>query len=203
MTPRIWFRPIMVITFVLFCILFTILIVNTELERYRIIISVTLLYWSYLFMKKIYYHYQKTKFHTKDVRSKNTQLNHMRRSSIWKLSHFELHRKALRISYLSFTSWWLNQQNNNNLNVGLTPPPPHPPLLTRYVLNERTYTEHSTRLNYSKILLLFQNTSHIFTLSANDTYSFQNLSILVTRHILLGNLFVFHCCTLIPEVSTP
>merc|ERR1719489_415514 len=38
----------------------------------------------------------------------------MRRSSIWKISHFELHRKALRISYLSFTSWWLNKQDNNN-----------------------------------------------------------------------------------------
>ena len=37
----------------------------------------------------------------------------MRRFSTWKLSHFELHRKALRILYLNFTAWWLNQQDNN------------------------------------------------------------------------------------------
>ena len=40
----------------------------------------------------------------------------MRRSSIWKLSHFEFHQKALRISFLSFKAWWLNQQDNNNNN---------------------------------------------------------------------------------------
>ena len=62
---------------------------------------------------------KKTKFHNTDVvRSKNTKLNHMRRSSIWKLPHFELRRKALRISYVSFTAWWLKQQdNNNNSNI--------------------------------------------------------------------------------------
>ena len=69
--------------------------------------------------KKIYIPLiKKTKLHNKDVvRSKNSQLNHMRRSSIWKLSHFELHWKELRISFLSFTAWWLNQQVNNNNNI--------------------------------------------------------------------------------------
>ena len=38
----------------------------------------------------------------------------MRISSILKLSHFQLHRKALRISHFSFTAWGLNQQDNNN-----------------------------------------------------------------------------------------
>ena len=115
MFPKIWFRPIMNITIALFCILFTILTVNTELEHYPSIISVKLLYWSYLVLKKkIYIIMKKKKFHNKYVRSKNTQLNHMRRSSIWTLSHFELNRKALRISYLSFTASWLNQQFNNN-----------------------------------------------------------------------------------------
>ena len=67
MTPKIRFRPIMVITFVIFCILFTILIVNTELEHYPLIINV-MLYWSYLFMKKKYLILmKKTKFHDKDV----------------------------------------------------------------------------------------------------------------------------------------
>ena len=46
----------------------------------------------------------------------------MRRPTIWKLSHFELHRNALRISYLSFASWWLKQQDNNNNNQGVTNP---------------------------------------------------------------------------------
>ena len=40
----------------------------------------------------------------------------MQRSSIWKISQFELHRKALRISYLSFKSWWLNKQDDSNNN---------------------------------------------------------------------------------------
>ena len=44
------------------------------------------------------------------------QLNHMWRSPIWKLSYVKLHRKALRISYLSFTAWWLNKQDNINNN---------------------------------------------------------------------------------------
>ena len=52
----------------------------------------------------------KTKSHNKDV---------VRPKNIWKLSNFELHRKALRISYLSFTAWWLNQQDNNNNNKTL------------------------------------------------------------------------------------
>ena len=62
------------ITFVLFCVLFTILIVNTELEYYPILIIVTLLYCSNLVMKrKIYYYDKKTKFYNKDVvRLKNT-----------------------------------------------------------------------------------------------------------------------------------
>jgi len=116
MTPKLWFRPVMDITIVLFCILFTILIVNTELEHCPFITSFTLLYWLYHVLKKKYILlWQKTKFHNKGVvRSKNTQLNHMWRSSIWKLCHFELHRKALCISYLSFTALWLNQQDNND-----------------------------------------------------------------------------------------
>ena len=50
MTPKMWFRPIVDITTVLFCILFTILIVNTGIEHYPFIMSVTLLNWSYLVM---------------------------------------------------------------------------------------------------------------------------------------------------------
>ena len=53
----------------------------------------------------------------------------MRRSSIWKLSNFELYRKALRISYLSFTSWWLNKQNNNNNNNNNNKSPFHHDIL--------------------------------------------------------------------------
>ena len=49
------------------------------------------------------------------------QLNHMRRSSIWKLSYVELHRKARHISYSSFTTGWLNRQDNNN-NLGFRYP---------------------------------------------------------------------------------
>ena len=41
-------------TSVFFCILFTILIVNAELENYSIRISVRLLYCSYLVMKNMY-----------------------------------------------------------------------------------------------------------------------------------------------------
>ena len=52
MTPKIWFRLIMDKTIVQFCILITILIVNTELELYPIIISVTLLYRSHLVTNK-------------------------------------------------------------------------------------------------------------------------------------------------------
>ena len=33
---------------------------------------------------------------------------------MWKLFHVELHRRALRISYLRFTSWWLNRQDVND-----------------------------------------------------------------------------------------
>ena len=40
------------------------------------------------------------------------QLNHMPRSSIWKLTHVELDWKELRISYLKFTKWWLNRTDN-------------------------------------------------------------------------------------------
>jgi len=32
-------------------------------------------------------------------------------------SHVELHRKALRISYLVFTPWWLNRQDNNKFEL--------------------------------------------------------------------------------------
>ena len=64
----------------------------------------------------------KTKFPNKHVVIlKSTQLNHIQRSSIWKLFHFELHRKALRLSYLSFTSWWLNIQGNINNEPSTTP----------------------------------------------------------------------------------
>ena len=45
---------------------------------------------------------------------KTLKVNHMRRSSIWKTSHFELHRKSLRISHLNVKAWLLNQQDNNN-----------------------------------------------------------------------------------------
>ena len=41
-------------TVVLFCVLFTILIVNTELEHYLNIIGVTLLYWHLVMKKKFY-----------------------------------------------------------------------------------------------------------------------------------------------------
>ena len=118
MTPKIWSRPILDITIVLFCILFTILTVNTDLENYPTILSVTLLIDRTLFWKKsIYYFDKKTKFHNKDVvGSRSTRLNLMRRSSIWKLSRYELRQKALRISYLGFTAWWLNQQGNNSYN---------------------------------------------------------------------------------------
>ena len=83
MIPKILFRSIMDITIVLFCILFTILIVYTELEHYPIIMSLTLLYWSYLVVKKYILLWWKTKFHNiYVVTSKSTQLNHMRESSI-------------------------------------------------------------------------------------------------------------------------
>ena len=75
MTPKIWFCPIMVIMIVLSFILFKILIVNIELDQWQIIISVTLLYWSYFVMtkKKIVIMTKKTKFHNKGVvRSKRT-----------------------------------------------------------------------------------------------------------------------------------
>ena len=45
------------------------------------------------------------------------QLNHRQRSFVWKLSYVGLFRKALRISYLSFTTLQLNRQDNNNNNV--------------------------------------------------------------------------------------
>ena len=116
MTPKLWFRPNMEITIVLFCILFTNLIVNTKQEHYPIIISVTLLYWSFLVKEKCII-MLKNQIHSENfVRLYNTQLNHIRRYSIWKLYHFELHRKALLLSYLSFTAWWLNQKDNNNNN---------------------------------------------------------------------------------------
>ena len=56
MTSKIWFCSIIDITIVLFCILFKILVVNTALEHFAITISVTLLYCSFLVMKKKYYY---------------------------------------------------------------------------------------------------------------------------------------------------
>ena len=52
MAHKIWFRLITDITIVLSYILFTILIVNTELKNLRTIINVTFLYCWYLVMKK-------------------------------------------------------------------------------------------------------------------------------------------------------
>ena len=52
LTQEIWFRLIMDITITWSYILFTILIINTEVEHDRIIISVTFLHWLYLAMKK-------------------------------------------------------------------------------------------------------------------------------------------------------
>ena len=49
---RYGFAQIMDMTIVVFCNLFTILILNTELEPYRIIINDSLLYWLYLIIKK-------------------------------------------------------------------------------------------------------------------------------------------------------
>ena len=51
------------------------------------------------------------------------QLIHLRRSSTWKLSHVELHRKALRISYLRFTTWWLNREDIDKKGAGYRTPP--------------------------------------------------------------------------------
>ena len=52
MTPKVGIRLIMDITIELSCILFTVLLVSTELEHKRIVLSFTLVYWSYIVMKK-------------------------------------------------------------------------------------------------------------------------------------------------------
>ena len=72
MTHEIWFHLVMDFTTVLSYIIFTILIIITELEHYRIIIIVTFLYWSYLVMKKKYV--KKIKFQKKKyvIRQKNS-----------------------------------------------------------------------------------------------------------------------------------
>ena len=48
MTPKLWFRPVKGITIVIYFILFTILVLNTEPN----IMSASLLYWWYFVMTK-------------------------------------------------------------------------------------------------------------------------------------------------------
>ena len=67
MTSEVWSRLNVDITMVRSYILFTILIVNTELEHNRIIISVRFLYWSYLVLNMNKKYMLITKLYNKDI----------------------------------------------------------------------------------------------------------------------------------------
>ena len=100
--------------------------INTELDNHQIIISVALLSWSYLVMKKSILLWKKKNIYKKKINKLNSTTRCCTIEKHSTRSYVEIYLEALpfwvtpkstAISYLSFTAWWLNKQDNNNNNV--------------------------------------------------------------------------------------